>query len=450
MRRVVLVLACVAAAGCGQWQRVGADQRTEPAVGVAQVFDAASVYREMGLLVAGAPFPFVASARYLAGSADTTVALVALSLSNEALRFRRAGNEFVAEYRAEIAFRPDSGSPRQVAGDETVRVPTFQETLRADESVIYQQYLSLRPGSYLLSVVVRDRHSPNFARQEQRVTVPSYAAGGLATPIPYYEGSGRAARTALPRLVVNPRATLPFGVGDSLRVYVEAYGARPGAALSARVLDETGTALWNDTIALVGDSLLASASVALGPDALPLGRAELELGLIGSDQVVRAPILLSFSGQWVIANYDAMVDVLRYFEHPDLVRQLRDAPPEQRAAAWRDFWKQTDPIPITPDNEALVEYFRRVQAANARYREGSLAGWLTDRGEVLITLGDPDEVVDMSSDLNREGGGIIRWGYINLRLTLFFEDQTGFGQFRLTPASRSDYQQVLSRVRRAQ
>ncbi|MGH7646145.1 MAG: GWxTD domain-containing protein [Gemmatimonadales bacterium] len=449
MRPVELVLACAVAAGCGQWQRVGGDRQAEPSVTVAQVFDAASVYRAMGLLVAGAPLPFVASVRYLAGPADSTIALVALSLSNEGLRFQRAGNEFVAEYRAEIAFRPDSGSPRQVARDETVRVPTFQETLRADESVIYQQYLTLPPGSYLLGIVVRDRRGPNFARQEQRVTVPSYAAGGLASPIPYYEGSGRTVRTALPRLVVNPRATLPFGAGDSLRLHVEAYGTGPGAAVAARVLDPTGTALWGGTIALAGDSLLASASFALGPDALPLGRAELELGLIGSDWTVRTPILLSFSGQWVIANYEAMVDVLRYFDHPDLVRRLRDAPQDQRAAAWRDFWKQTDPVPITPDNEALVEYFRRVQAGNARFREGSLPGWLTDRGEVFITLGDPDEVVDMSSDLNREGGGVIRWGYINLRVTLYFEDQTGFGQFRLTPASRADYQQVLARVRRA-
>lgn len=450
MRRVELLLACAVAAGCGQWQRVGSDQGAEPSVTVAQLFDAASVYRAMGLLVAGAPLPFVASVRYLAGPADSTVALVALSLTNEGLRFRRASNEFVAEYRAEIAFRPDSGPPRQVARDEAVRVPTFQETLRADESVIYQQYLTLPPGSYLLSIVVRDRHGPNLARQEQRVAVPSYVAGGLASPVPYYEGSGRTVRTALPRLVANPRATLPFGAGDSLRLYVEAYGTGPGAAVAARILDATNTALWNDTVPLAGDSLLSSATFSLGPDALPLGRAELELGLIGSDQVVRTPILLSFSGQWVIANYDAMVDVLRYFDHPDLVRQLRDAPQDQRAAAWRDFWKKTDPVPITPDNEALVEYFRRVQAANARYREGSLPGWLTDRGEVFITLGDPDEVVDMSSDLNRGGGGVIRWGYIDLRVTLYFEDQTGFGQWRLTPASRADYQQVLARVRRAQ
>lgn len=450
MRRVELVLAGVLAAGCGQWQRVGSDQRAEPSVTVAQVFDAASVYRSMGLLVAGAPLPFVASVRFLAGPADSTVALVALSLSNEGLRFRRAGNQFVAEYRAEIAFRPDSGALRQIARDEAVRVPTFQETLRADESVIYQQYVVLSPGAYLLSIVVRDRHSPNFTRQEQRVTVPSYAAGGLASPIPYYEGFARAARTALPRLIANPRATLPFGAIDSLRVLVEVYGAAPGAAVVARVLDPAGPALWSDTLALAGDSLLASASVSLGPDALPLGRTELELSLVGSDQVVRTPILLSFSGQWVIANYDAMVDVLRYFEHADLVRRLRDTPPEERAVAWRGFWKDTDPVPLTPDNEALAEYFRRVQAANARFGEGSLPGWLTDRGEVLITLGDPDEVVDMSSDLNRGGGGMIRWGYINLRVTLYFEDQTGLGQFRMTPASRADYQQVLARVRRAQ
>ena len=43
---------------------------------------------------------------------------------------------------------------------------------------------------------------------------------------------------------------------------------------------------------------------------------------------------------------------------------------------------------------------------------------------------------------------VIRWSYTDLRLVLLFEDETGFGRFRLEPASRSEYQRVLARVRR--
>jgi hypothetical protein len=37
-----------------------------------------------------------------------------------------------------------------------------------------------------------------------------------------------------------------------------------------------------------------------------------------------------------------------------------------------------------------------------------------------------------------------------LRLTLFFQDETGFGRLRLTPSSRAEYERVLVRLRRQQ
>jgi len=44
----------------------------------------------------------------------------------------------------------------------------------------------------------------------------------------------------------------------------------------------------------------------------------------------------------------------------------------------------------------------------------------------------------------------VRWSYIDLRLTIFFQDETGFGRLRLTPASRAEYERVLVRLRRQQ
>jgi GWxTD domain-containing protein len=115
---------------------------------------------------------------------------------------------------------------------------------------------------------------------------------------------------------------------------------------------------------------------------------------------------------------------------------------------WREFWRVTDPTPITPENEALDGYLRRVQLANQRYRDEGEAGWLTDRGEVFITIGQPDDVLDQSSGMDRSGVRTIRWTYNELRLVVFFVDQ-GFGRFRMTPASRAEYQRALARVRRS-
>ncbi len=453
MRRVAgVALIATAVAGCGSWQRVGASPGPEPGAAVSTLFDAGTVYRAMGFLVAGPPLPFVATVHYLAGAtADSTLAVFGLSLANHALSFQRDGNEFVAQYRVDVTFRGDTTNVRQFTSDQTVRVRSFQETLRADESVIYQQFIDVRPGVYRVGVTVRDRNSPAVSHQERSDTAPGFAGQTVSPPLAVYEATARTSLAELPKLLVNPRATVPYG-SDSLLFYVEAYGMPRGARLAARVVDRGGNDVWRDTVAVAGNGALAAVLFVIRPGALPVGEARFTAAPAGAGPAATrgAPFLVSFSDQWAITNYDQMINLLRYFDRQDWVDSLRKAAPADRPAVWRRFFKATDPVAITPENEALDRYFRRVQIANQRFQEPGEPGWLTDRGEVFITLGEPDDVFDFSADVSRSGVRGIRWTYNAYRLTLFFQDQTGFGRFRLTPVSRSEYQRVLARVRRAQ
>lgn len=451
------VLVAVGVAGCGGGQPPTTGARPEGGAGGGglALFDASGVYASMGLLVAGPPLPFVATVRYFADSSpDSTLALFALSLANHALSFQRDGSAFTAQYHVEVAFRRDSGSARQFATDELVRVRTFQETLRADESVIYQQFVAMPPGVYTMDVTVRDRNGPAVSHRERTDTVVRFAGQGLATPLAVYQGPGRRRRADVPKVLANPRAMLSYGA-DSLRFYVEVYGARPGTRLAARARDQGGNEVWRDTLALAGNESLASALAVIGPGDLPVGVGRFEVAPVGAgpDAARTLPFLVSFSDQWAITNYDQMISLLRYFDRQDWVDKLRQAPPEQRPAVWREFYRATDPNPATPENEALEAYFRRVQIANQRFREAGDPGWLTDRGEVFIILGEPDDVFDFSNGVTRASvGGVrgIRWTYNALRLTLFFQDQNGFGRFRLTPLSRAEFQRAAAQARHRQ
>jgi GWxTD domain-containing protein len=414
---------------------------------VPRLFDAATIYRGMGYVVGTPPLTFVASVRFLADSVpDSTLAIVAMSLPNHALSFHRSGDEFVAEYHVEVSFRNDSTTVRQVTRDESVRVRSFQETLRADESIIFQQFVLVPSGIFTLRVSVRDRNGPAYAQQERLDTVPRLVGSSLGAPVAVYQGVGRTRLARIPELVVNPRATLPYGE-DSLRFYVEAYGVPRGSRLAARVVDADSLELWRDTVPLVGDSSLAAATLTIGLTRLPVGRADLVVGALGTPLSARAPLLVSLSDQWATTNFREMLSLLRYFERQDLLEKLRTSPPQDRAKVWREFYKATDPVPLTPENEALDEYFRRLGAANAQFEEPGTAGWLTDRGEVFITLGDPTEVYDLGAAVTATQARTIRWEYTTLRLTLYFQDLTGFGQYRLTPPSRAEYQRVLEQVR---
>ncbi|HYR98087.1 MAG TPA: hypothetical protein VEO58_03685, partial [Gemmatimonadales bacterium] len=218
MRRAAAVAFLAAGvASCSSVTRAGSAPRPEPGAGVSPLFDAGSVYGAMGLMVAGPPLPFVATLNYVAdATADSTLAVVGLSLANHALSFQRDGAAFTAHYHVEIAFRADTGSVRQFASEESVRVRSFQETLRADESVIYQQFLGVPPGVYNVAITVRDRTGPAASHRERTDTVPRFAGQGMTIPLAIYHGAGRTRASDVPKLLLNPRATVSYGA-DTLR-----------------------------------------------------------------------------------------------------------------------------------------------------------------------------------------------------------------------------------------
>ncbi|HLZ45729.1 MAG TPA: GWxTD domain-containing protein [Gemmatimonadales bacterium] len=452
-RGLSTVALCALIAACGTLQPAG-NPAALPRRNTAgpRLFDASSVYRAMGALVGSGELPFVASVRYLAGpTADSTLALFSVSLTNQTLTFQRHGSEFVAQYHVEATFRADSTSlaaVRQIDSDEEVRVRTFQETLRTDESVIFQRFVKVPPGVYYVTAMVRDQNGPAFARAARVDTVPRFSDVGMSKPITVYTADGRRRRIDFPTLVANPRATLPYGP-DSMRFYVERYGNAPATRMVARVVDAANHELWRDSVAISTGVDVSSATIVIVPSKLPVGQAELQTLAAGGSDTTRTRFLVSFSSQWVITNFDEMMSLLRYFDRQDWVDSLRRAPPDRRPEVWREFWKATDPVPLTPENEAIDDYFRRVQQANIRFPEEGEQGWLTERGEVFITLGEPDDVVDMSNGIDRSTVRMLRWTYASQRLVLYFEDQTGFSRYRLTPASRADYQRALARVRQA-
>ena len=400
------------------------------------------VYRDMGLMVdTSSRLPFVASLRYLAGAGpDSTLLLFAMSLANRALNFRRDSNDMVADYHVELAVKSDTNVIRQVNRDEKVRVSSVAETMRRDESIIFQQLLVVRPGIYSVSVVVRDRTSPSYAHFQVLDTVPQFGTPGLGWPLPVYEGAGRTRSGAMPDLVANPRGTTPYG--EWARFYVEGYGLARGTRVAARVVDLDTVELWHDTLTLA-EGPLASVQFVIKPGVLPVGRGLFEVNAVGGTARTATPFLVTFSDLWAVNRFAQAVELLRYFPREDLVATLKAAPRAQRAAAWREFYRASDATPATPQNEPLDKYFHRIDIANQRYSEPTDPGWKTDRGEVYITLGEPDQAFEVPG---KYAPGL-RWEYSSYHATLAFQDEQGVGKYRLTEQSRADYERVLAEAR---
>ena len=430
---------------CGSWRRVGEEDPESPIEQLPQLIDPTMAYREMGLLSDNGPLGFVGTARILATeNPDSLLVLVALSLRNRGFTFRRDGDQFLAEYRVEITMRQGARQAALVQRDERVRVAAFRETQRSDESIIFQHFLKAAPGDYVLAVMARDRNSPNSGRVEIPVTVPALQGTAVSLPIAVYRATPRATLDETPAMIANPRSAITFGA-DTLRFYIETYGVRPGVVLQLSAVDGQDRTLWSDSVRVDSSGPLRGFVVTLPPASFSIGRYELRLAQRGTIMAT-TPFLVAFSDAFAVSRLEDIVSLLRYFAPPDSLRALLNAPPEQRGAAWQRFWRNNDPNPATPENEAIDEYLRRVQVSNERFRDESMPGWLTDRGEVYINLGEPSDIRENRGDATGRGRSIV-WSYQDFRLTLLFYDDSGFGRLRLEPQSRSEFLRTVNRLK---
>ncbi len=438
-----LLLALLLLAGCGSWGRVGDTPKPDPTSSLTQALDVGAAYRRIGRLSVGAPLPFVAEVAFFGGSGDSTLTVIAISLENRYFGFKREGDQFVARYHVDLAARPDSGAtPVSIARDQVIRVATFPETQRADESVLFQEGMTLPPGQWQISIAVKDPENGHANQAAQSFTVPAFGAGSLAPPQLAYQVRARGTRVEPLAIILNPRGTIAYGT-DSVNVYIEGYGMPGPRVVPIRLIDARDSVVLLDSLHFTGRTEVESQVLRFAPDSAPLGDLRIVVGQ-GAD-TVSSSALVSFSQDWVVTNFDEMVGLLRWYPQSPALDSLRKARAADRARLWRSFWRSTDPNRGTPQHEGLDAYFRRVTAANLRFRDEGIQGWRTDRGEVLIRLGEPDEIFDQSA---QSQGRIIRWTYTQYQLSLYFQDETGFGRFRLNTGSRSEFERVVARLER--
>ncbi len=458
-RRVLpLVALAAAASGCSDWTRVGENTAPNPAQQAAQMLDPSALYVRLGRFVATGDMHYIGAVAFIPAAGDSTTVIVGLSLSNDNFSFDRQSGAFSARYRVEYEFDKPGMAPIIVGRNDTVRVATFQETQRNDESILAQQQQPLVPGDYHLVVRVRDLTTGNVGTATKDMTVPAFGPGSFTGPILVYQVHARTSRDSTLSVVLNPRGTVAYG-GDTLLVYFEGVGFQGRHDIPLVVRDDRDSVIKVATAHFDGTGGIEGRIVRLSPDSAPLGQVDITLGpehgpvgrgqptlAAGPGNVVRTTsALVSFSDAWIVTNFDDLLSLLRYFGDDRQINAMRHASKADRDSLWKAFYRSTDPNPATPENEALNAYFARLAIANRRFVEPGFPGWRTDRGEVYITLGEPDEIQDQSATVqgfNR----VIHWQYVKYQLDLYFQDVSGFGRFQLIPESRAAFEQVRVRI----
>jgi GWxTD domain-containing protein len=450
------IAACVLLAACGGGRPPRQGGVLVPVTADARVDQAVGFYHSMGLAAAAAPVPFVGAAGHFAGPrSDTSLTLVTLAIPNRALTFAREGDRYRAQYGVDMRVVRDGAEIQRVEAIEIVRVASFREIGRGDESIVFQRWLRLGPGRHVVRLVVRDVVSGRSSGDTLVVDVPFFGTGrtALSSPLPVYEARPRVQLDSIPAVVARPRATAVFGRDSLVLVYMEGYAATAEQRLpvTLSVRNDAGVVVWADT-----SSLPRSGDLFSGLLRIPISRVGVGVGFVsvvapGAADTVRTPYFLSFGEDLPVAPFEELVSYLRFFASPQTLRELREAAPEARAQMWANFLRATDPIPNTSEHEALQAYFARIQLANNRFREELPIGWLSDRGSVFVALGEPDNVYEqtVSSSGGRRLSSPVRlqvWEYRQHRVQIVFTDEQQTGRYKFAPRSETEFRALLQRL----
>jgi GWxTD domain-containing protein len=140
--------------------------------------------------------------------------------------------------------------------------------------------------------------------------------------------------------------------------------------------------------------------------------------------IKNAPTLLTKSFE----DIDKAIYQLRYVASSGEIEKIESSRNEkEKQKRFFDFWEELDPTPRTKKNEAMEQYFARVEYADKKFKSSS-NGWNTDRGRIFIILGPAENV--SRSYMNSSPGEYEVWIYPDNRRFVFF-DRNGFGDFRL-------------------
>ncbi len=446
-------LGLLTAAACASGpQQTRPESRTPGTGGLVPTTDnMAGVYHQMGLMATDAPLSFVGKVAYFGtASRDTTLMLVTLSFPNRSLTFVRQEEQFSAPYEVRLILSRDTAQVRAITANEVVKVSNFREISRSDESIIFQRFFRVPPGTYDLSLALRDGGSSRAASQQGFVVVPVITPGALSTPVVVYEARSRTSLDSVPRFLPTPRSSATFGMDSAIVLYLEGYGIAARVPVRIAITNERNQRTWSDTISLQRNGAVASRLVPVPVGRAGLGISTITVTRVGTTDSSSTRVFVGFGPEIPLMTYEELLTKLRYFASPERIRSLRETPIDERGRTWAQFRQGTDPIPSTPEHEGLQGYFNRLFVADARFRGSGEMGYLSDRGAVFVTLGEPDQIFEQMVNTNNgsayaTNGRVQVWEYGQYNTRLIFTD-SGIGRWQLTNGSRIEFQSLSSRV----
>jgi GWxTD domain-containing protein len=363
--------------------------------------------------------------------------LINYAVAYDELLFLRHEEGYRARYDVTAVLYDRHG--KQVAGDSwrrTIDVDDYAETNSRRLAARETLRLNVPAGTYRLRLEIASIGTRAAGSIEMQVEVPTLDPEELTLGTLVFE---REARPAAGDTTVVQNPNREYGEGSPV-VYlaIPVYGDT-GRQYVLAVSVETPDGLVEKT---VSDTVRQTSF--LTEHVSTFGVLDLEVGsyfahvllksLDGKTKSQRRSrfVVVTSPKSWG-QDFGKMIEQISYVASRDELDRLLDAAPEDREAAWAEFWRGRDPDPTTERNEFRDEFMRRLGYANTRF-SSVVEGWQTDMGRIYIQYGEPDDVE--SVPIGKMLNAWETWYYYDQHTKYTFVDQEGFGDYKLVEVSR--------------
>ncbi len=371
-----------------------------------------------GALRGQGDFEFYMDIASIPTGGEKTLELFQIAVPTKEVEYKRGKDgAFHAEVRIRVRFSDRDGIK---VFEKGYLIRDDREEKPAEMDLSGFIYLSdscfVSPGFHNLDVRVEDRKRKKktlvgllrkkYLASEikgQMITVPRYAPGMLALGDPVFIWS-KSRKTGY---VPNPMQI--YGLKkDTLSFFVSAVlpetANRPRLRFRTSVLSSSGELMdLKETETAVHDGktvLYGFFDVNMYPSGTY--RIFIEAGNEGGPQAMMGK---DFSVAWELVNWQKpQRDILfeaRVLLADDEFTGFRMLSLGDQEKVLGEFWKKLDPTPHTANNETLEKFNERVRYTDRNF--GNYArGALSERGQIYIRFGPPDEIIGESVPTSRE------------------------------------------------
>ncbi len=421
---------------------------------------------------------------------DSTRFLVLFRLRNDLLTFTttedRAEREarYLATPVTYVEFFDGQGVIRQSSEwHDTIYVKDYQKTVSKTEYILGAVECTVPTGTYTVAIEVGDERTPRqFSYKIEDVKGESFSGDHVGRPLFCFEGTSPSdvrpgvlkeqvqfnqdVRVLVPlagynasdefnysvRRVIkgNPEDTPQWfpGIVDITGVTrpkemerLRIDGGRSGKELSLRydrAADGLSLPSSQDeprTGPQPGGNRLGVLDFVVPGATLEPGNYELELYVSGGSDTLSATFKVIWLNQPLsLRNLQYATELTYFLTTEEEYDDLRSGSKSERLKKFLDFWQRRDPTPGTAYNEAMAEYFARVDYAHFNYRTiKQRDGARTDRGKIFILHGAPTKT-DRRLDPNAAPREV--WTYDNNVAREFVFESESSGVFSLVEVKK--------------